>query len=158
MNKQAFYFFLIIFSTIINACGQQNNLSQQLIGEWRNESLRIKINSFNNTDSTITSESKNVAEWEKNLHIRPIRTFYKSDGTYYSEYRTLSDSIFRRPSGTWVIKGDSITMNELQPEKAVFKLHVFIKNSIATFQGLIDFDGDGKMDDEYFGTQRKFSK
>jgi len=158
MNKLAFYLLLIIFSIAINAYGQQNNLSELLVGEWRNESLKIKINSFNNTDSIIISESKNVTEWEKNLHIRPIRTFFKPDGTYYSEYRTLGDSIFRKTSGTWVIEGDSIIMNELQPEKAFFKLHISINNNLAIFQGVIDFDGDGKMDDEYFGTQRKFSK
>jgi len=155
MNTLVFYLFVAISSIALHASGQTNNLSQQLIGEWRNESLKIKINSFNNTDSTITSESKNATEWEKNLHIKPIRTFFKSDGTYYSEYRTLGDSLFRKPSGTWIIKGDSIIMNELQPEKGVFKLHVSINNDIATFQGLIDFDGDGKMDDEYFGTQKK---
>lgn len=158
MKKPAFYLFTVICSIAISASGQQNNLSRQLTGEWRNESLKIKINSFNNTDSTITSEAKNVAEWETTLHIRPIRTFFRSDGTYYSEYRTLSDSLFRRPSGTWSIKGDSIIINELLPEKAVFKLHVSIDSDIATFRGLIDFDGDGKADDEYFGTQRKFSK
>jgi len=31
-----------------------------------------------------------------------------------------------------------------------------IEKDVATFTGLIDFDGDGKTDDLYYGRQRKY--
>ena len=49
-------------------------------------------------------------------------------------------------------------MNQLTPEKSTIKLKVSIKNNVATFSGIIDFNGDGKVDDDYFGTQKKFSE
>ena len=96
------------------------------------------------------------ANWEAKLGIKPIRTHFMEDGTYHSEYLNSKDSIVRRPSGTWFIKGDSLTMTELTPEKSVLKVQLKINNDHATFSGLIDFDGEGILNDEYFGVQKRF--
>jgi len=97
------------------------------------------------------------SNWEERLHIKPIRTHFEADGTYYSEYRNLQDSIVRRPSGTWSLKGDSLTMSQLQPEPMQMTLQLQIEKDVATFTGLIDFDGDGKTNDLYYGRQRKYN-
>ena len=47
-------------------------------------------------------------------------------------------------------------MTQLKPSKSILKLHVSISNNKATFSGIIDFEGDGIADDEYYGVQRKF--
>ena len=125
----------------------------QIIGQWRNDSLYIGVDSHNNTDSTIIAET-NSANWEEKLHIKPIRTYFSSDGSYYSEYRNLRDSVFKRPSGTWFIKGDSIIINEVTPESTILRLHLTINGNLATFEGMIDFDGDGHVDERYFGVQK----
>jgi len=95
------------------------------------------------------------SNWEQKLGIKPIRTHFKGDGTYYSEYLNLKDSVVRRPTGLWTLKGDSLTMTEQTPEKATYKFKLKIDKNIGTFSGTIDFEGDGKADDEYYGKQKK---
>lgn len=134
---------------------QQPELKQQLIGEWRNIALRIKRNIHDKVQPAIVEADS--ANWETKLGIKPIRTHFKTDGSYYSEYFNLKDSLIRLASGTWTIKNDSLTMIQLFPDKGIEKVHLTIRNNVATFTGIIDFDGNGKLDDDYFGMQRKFS-
>ena len=96
------------------------------------------------------------SNWEAKLKIKPIRTHFIEDGAYYSDYRNLKDSTVRRPTGAWSLKGDSLTMTQLTPDKSVLKLQLKINNDQATFHGFIDFDGEGVTNDEYFGVQKKF--
>jgi hypothetical protein len=144
----------------INALPQnkllQVTLHQQLIGEWRNQSIRIRLNIYDKAANPVVVEADS-SSWEARLQIKPIRTHFKNDETYTSEYRNLKDSVIKTASGKWDIKGDSLTMNQLQPEKSTLKLHLSIIKNKATFSGIIDFDGNGKLDDEYFGVQKKFT-
>ena len=162
MNDKKIVFTILVAATLaMIAFGQpgtgypKSSLAQKIVGEWRNQSIKIKINSYRNKDTIVLMEA-NASNWEEKLHIKPIRTFFKADRSYYSEYRDLQDSIIRRPTGEWRTRGDTIVMTELTPEKAVYTFHLSIKKNIATFIGVIDFDGDGKKDDEYYGTQKKF--
>jgi hypothetical protein len=131
----------------------RSSLTSQLIGEWRNVYVKIIIHNKTKPVSTMEADSTN---WEARLGIKPIRTHFMEDGSYYSEYRNAKDSLVRRPSGTWNIKGDSLTMMQLKPDKYVLKVHVKIENDHATFSGRIDFDGEGIWNDEYLGIQKKF--
>ncbi|MDB5088938.1 MAG: hypothetical protein JWR09_2932 [Mucilaginibacter sp.] len=131
----------------------QNSLTSRLIGEWCNVYVKIIIHNKNKPAATMEADSTN---WEARLGIKPIRTHFTEDGAYYSEYRNPKDSLVRRASGTWNIKGDSLTMTQLKPDKSVLKLQVKISNDHATFNGRIDFDGEGIVNDEYLGIQKKF--
>lgn len=116
----------------------------------------MKIIIHNKTKSAATTMEADSTNWEARLGIKPIRTHFMEDGTYYSEYRNKKDSLVRRPSGTWSIKGDSLTMTQLKPDQSLLKVQVKINNDHASFSGLIDFDGEGVWNDEYFGVQKKF--
>lgn len=94
--------------------------------------------------------------WEARLKIKPIRTHFKANGSYYSEYANLKDSIIRKVTGTWALKADSIIMTQLTPDKTVTRLHMAIADNVATFSGMIYFIGSGKANDSYLGRQRKF--
>ena len=128
-------------------------LQEPLIGEWRN--VYVKIIIHNKAKPTVTMEADST-NWETRLGIKPIRTHFMEDGSYYSEYRTTNDSLVRRPAGTWSIKGDSLAMAQLTPDKSTLTVHVKINGDHATFHGMIDFDGEGIANDEYFGVQKKF--
>lgn len=94
--------------------------------------------------------------WEALMNMKPIRTFFKADGTYNSEHRNLSDSIVYNPAGKWKITGDSLLMVDTMPQAGVsYKYKVIITDSIAEFFGVEDFDRDGVKDDEYYGRQRR---
>jgi len=122
-------------------------LARALAGEWKNLYVKITIK-----DKVMEADSSN---WEERLHIRPIHTYFNKDGSYRSEYRNLKDSLVRVTSGNWTIEGDTLMMNETAPEVSHMKFELRIEKDIATFRGLIDFDGDGKVDDLYYGRQRK---
>ena len=135
---------------------QQESLRKQLIGEWRNVYVKIRMNIYDKNAQPMIAEADS-SNWETRLQMKPIRTYFKEDNTYYSEYRNLKDSVMRIASGTWSIKDDSLTMLQTKPEASTLKLQVSIKNKHATFSGIIDFAGDGKRDDDYYGIQKKYS-
>lgn len=153
--------FLIVFFLSVTSCEQQKDaeqnkeLSDRVVGEWHNLSLKIRMNTLNNTDSTRVFEV-DERNWEQKMGIRPIRTIYRPDGSYNSEHRNLKDSIIYNPAGRWIILGDTIIMTDTFPERGpAYKYHVRIKGDIAEFTGIEDCDRDGKNDDHYFGVQRK---
>lgn len=131
-------------------------MQEALTGQWRNVYVKMTLHTRtdDNSDTSMVMEADST-NWAARLGIQPIRTYFEKGGTYYSEYRDLKDSIVRRPSGNWSIKGDALTMYQLSPSKTVTTLHVAVTGGRAAFSGLIDFDGDGKLDDAYYGIQRK---
>ena len=124
-----------------------------LIGEWRNVYVKVIIHNKTKPAAAMEADSTN---WEARLRIKPIRTHFMEDGSYYSEYRTPNDSLVRRPAGKWSVKGDSLTMAQLTPDRSTLTVHVKINGDHASFHGMIDFDGEGVANDEYFGIQKKF--
>jgi len=147
----------IISMMICTAFQGKSDIAKQLVGEWRNQYVKIGIASHTPGGKPMVMEA-DTSNWEARIGIKPIRTYFKADGSYYSEYRDLKDSIVRRPAGTWaIIKGDTLVMTQVKPQSSVLKLHISIVKNLATFHGLIDFDGDGKDNDEYYGVQKKFN-
>lgn len=134
---------------------QQNPLYKQLIGEWRNVYVKITMPPSKTGGVSVIMEADS-SNWEARLKIKPIRTHFKADGSYYSEYPNLKDSIVRKVAGTWALKADTLVMTQLTPTKSETRLHIAIANNVATFSGMIDFTGSGKTNDSYLGKQRKF--
>jgi len=129
--------------------------SKQLYGEWRNISMNITT-AYNTAQSTV--EEYKEENWEKELKIKPIRTYYNADGTYMSEYRDLSNVVFNTTAGTWTIKQDSVLLHQTKPEKRSAAYHVKFQNkNIATFTSMLDWTNNGKKDDLYVGKQQRVS-
>ena len=128
-----------------------SQLEQDIVGEWTNVSMRIWVKTYNNSDTSfivdITEES-----WEMKMNVKPILTTIFEDGTYVSEFRNSFDSLIYRPEGTWLVDGDSLIM---QDHQATYKYQIFIDGDRAEFRSLVDWDKDGRADDEYFGIQKK---
>jgi hypothetical protein len=155
---------IIIISFVffgINAC--QNNskteekipieeskpsLSDQIVGEWRNIDINVTIKTETGDSILDVPESK----WEEILNIRPIITNYNEDGTYTSEYRTLTDEVMMTTSGYWKVIGDSLQMTERDVPNYYY---AEMENGIVKFTGYLDWDGDGENDDLYIGRQKK---
>lgn len=157
--KLSFKILLFIIPVLVSCeaeeISENKELEKQLVGEWRNVSLKIKMNTFKNRD-TFRIFEVNENNWEAKMRIQPIRTFYRADGTYNSEHRNLKDSLIYNPAGRWAIQGDTIIMMDTFPERALsYRYKIVIKNNIAEFTGLEDCDRDGNADDDYYGTQRR---
>lgn len=145
---------LVILFALACCTSKENKstLADDLVGEWRNVYLNVTMPTVGNSDSTATTVCDS-SNWEAMLHIKPIHTFFNKDGTYRSEYYTLSDSLFQKTAGTWHFSNDTLIMNE--SNGVTYKLRTTIKNHLAEFDGVLDFDEDGKADDHYVGRQRK---
>lgn len=128
-----------------------SQLEQQFVGEWSNVSMKVWVKTYNNSD---TSFIVDITEdnWELKMNIKPIVTTVYEDGTYMSEFRNSFDSLIYKPEGTWMIDGDTLIMEDHQE---VYKYQIFIDGDQAEFKNMVDWDKDGKADDEYFGVQRK---
>ena len=131
-----------------------SQMEEDFIGEWANVSMRVMVRTYNNSDTSFMVDI-NEDNWELKMNIKPIVTTVFDDGTYISEFRNSFDSLIYKPKGTWIIDGDSLIMEDHQ---AVYRYQIFIDGDRAEFKSLVDWDNDGKNDDEYFGVQRKQGK
>jgi len=130
-----------------------SELERAFVGEWQNVSMRIKVWSYNQSDTSFIVDI-NEDNWDLKMTVKPIITTVYEDGTYTSEFRNSFDSLIYQPKGTWLIDGDSLIMEDHQ---AVYRYQIFIDGDVAEFNSIIDWDGDGELDDEYFGVQKKMN-
>jgi hypothetical protein len=145
-----------ILVLLASACKPRSvtpSLRDALIGEWVNQTLEVELRTYLGKDTTshihVTAQN-----WLETMKMAPIRTRLKRDGTFSSEYRTVTDSLFYFAEGNWEVKKDSLLM-VFKPKMRKVSYHVEIKGQTATFTGILDWDQDGAADDLYMGTQRK---
>lgn len=151
---------IFLASLVLFACNNNGNnkqeaassLDRQLLGEWNNLSIHVDIQSKNNTDSNEVF-SVDRPEWEQKLRIKPIRTFFREDSTWNSAHYTLNDSLEYNPSGKWWMEGTTLVMLQQLPSPDTTSYTLKIQADTATFEGLLDWDMDGKKDDRYLGRQ-----
>lgn len=157
--------YLLLITLSLASCANDNTSKTEtgeaaatdLIGEWNNLSIKVDINSKNNTDSTDTFEAAQP-HWEEKLKIRPIRTFFRTDSTWNSAHYNLKDSLFYNPSGKWWINRDQLVMLQTFPSPDTTTYLLTITKDTATFDAMLDWDSDGKKDDRYFGRQVKVKR
>ena len=130
---------------------------ERLIGEWNNLSIRININSKNNSDSNEIFEVER-SRWEQTLEIKPIRTFFRPDSTWNSAHYNLNDSLVYNPAGKWWIENDKLIMLQNFPSPDTTGYALIFTNDTASFEGNVDWDIDGSKDDVYFGKQIKVNR
>lgn len=146
---------LSVFFSCGETPGTTNETStQQLIGEWNNLSIKVDINSNNNSDSNEVFEV-NLAEWEEKLKIKPIRTFFRKDSSWNSAHYNLKDSLVYNPSGKWWVENDKLVMVQQFPSVDTTTYSFLLEKDTVSFECIIDWDMDGKKDDKYFGKQVK---
>jgi hypothetical protein len=149
-------FVLLVLAVFVFSCREETKAvdPRLLYGQWRNVTMKLHMNTYKGSDSTFNLDV-NESNWEKVFNIRPIRTFFWSDGTYNSMHYNLRDSLVYNPSGQWRLVKDSIFMVDTFPVKGpVYKYKLKTDGKMAEFTGVEDLDGDGQADDDYFGTQQ----
>ncbi len=124
-------------------------------GKWTTDKVRVKINSLDNTerDSTIIVSSEN---FKSELGIESNIGYYYPDGTYKDIYYANKDSVLLETSGKWMMQGaDSLVVRQEVPTTREHIYFVKFKRDKGIFKGLVDWDGDGKQDDEFVGIATK---
>lgn len=126
----------------------------QLSGKWKTVGLNVIMHTVHNMkhDSVI---SANSANWEQQTEMEPIIFDFYKNGTFSTEYRDVLDSLQYRGTGIWRLKGqDSLLLYSSQAAKTYTYTYTF-KNDSAFFHTVLDFDGDGKADDEMVSIVQK---
>ncbi|MBO0321542.1 hypothetical protein J0X14_04465 [Muricauda sp. CAU 1633] len=121
-------------------------LNDQILGTWENVSMQIQFY----TNDSIFNVPK--GEWENILKIKPIKTTYLKDGSYESKYFDLNDSLLFAMKGKWKIQSDSLYLISTEGTNA-YKFDV--SGSLATFTGILDWDGDSLAQELYKGVQKR---
>ncbi len=116
--------------------------------------MHVTIHTFANTDSTVIMDF-DEEDLRTRFKLKPMITVLNDDGTYFLEYRAQNDSLVARPTGEWSVKDDSIRFHQLTPTEYLYSYHVTMMPDKAEFRGMMDYDGDGKSDDEMIALSRK---
>ena len=133
----------------------QPDLKKALPGIWESVSIRVKVNTAENLDTSYIFEVPEQ-NWEQMLGIKPIRTYYELDNKYRTEYISRNDSITNVKRGIWNTFGDTLML--IEPDVSYQYSVRILSNGLAEFNSLLDWDGDGQEDDEYTGIQRLVSR
>ncbi len=129
---------------------ESNIKKDQLLGQWYNESLTVKIGALDGTVDSLFSVP--AGQWEAVLGIKPILTTYTEDGKFNSDYISLEGEVLQSKTGKWELKGDSLFLTEDGQTTAYF---FDWREGKAGFIGYLDWDNDGHPDDLYEGIQVK---
>jgi hypothetical protein len=128
----------------------------KLIGRWESLTMFVKVTSaYGVKDSSIVYQVIRD-DWEKKTNSKPIELNLGADQRYSLTYRNLQSVVTRTTSGKWKITaGDTMVFMQEVPHQELIRYHVTLNNDVAVFKGKLDFDKDGKADDEYVASSRK---
>lgn len=143
--------FIGLLALGLAACSTSDIDKELLLGTWKNTSLKVKVNTIQNQDSTSWLIARR-GQWEEVLKIKPIETTYSSDGSFQSVYTSLDNQSLGTEKGRWRLKGDSLILSSDNYNHS-YKLE-WVENELR-FTAWLDWDQDGKKDDLYSGLQMK---
>ncbi len=138
----------------LGGCARKDTLESKLPGRWINVSLHVTVNTYRNTDSTLVMDF-NEEDLQKRFPTKPAVTTLNEDGTYFTEYRSQSDSLLARPTGEWSVKGDTLTFRQLTPNEFLYLYHIRLVGDRMELRTMTDYDNDGKFDDEVVSVAKK---
>lgn len=116
------------------------------MGTWSNLSMKI---TYLDMDSVYEVPK---GQWEEMLNIQPIKTTYRSDSTFQSEYFKLDGAPLFTSTGEWYLRDDSLY---LVSQGVVTAYKFTIENNVGRFVGILDWNEDGKRSELYDGRQQK---
>ncbi|HNP07744.1 MAG TPA: hypothetical protein PKN99_08950 [Cyclobacteriaceae bacterium] len=154
MKKYLFVFIILFSCSSKSGENRESYKFESLVSEWRNLTLKVELDKKQGRPSSIFEVNENT--WEEQLQIRPIRTYFRNDGTFNSEHFNLQDSLVLNPSGSWTATDGEVTMMTTQPFSDTTTCTYTIKGNVVTFGCWVDWDEDGEKDDWYLGTQQKY--
>ncbi len=142
------------FALLSPGCSKKDDLAGKLVGRWQTMSLHVTVHTYHNTDSTMVIDF-NEEDLQKRFPTKPVVTTMNDDGTYFTEYRSQSDSLLARPTGEWSLHGDSLTFRQLTPQEFSYVYHIRLVGEHMELRTMTDYDQDGKADDEVVSVAKK---
>lgn len=159
MKKALSYITIALFFGATISCTEERknpmvNTKSFFEGKWQAKRLAVLIHTvFGGTADSALLVGPD--EFINKLHVKPHTLEFFADGSYSEKYYNDIDSVILANSGTWRTQLDTLKLTQIQPFNKVSD-YKFIPNvdSLGNSKGLnlyqiVDFDFDGKADDEY---------
>lgn len=159
--------FCLGFIIILLVACQQNNssdtseeppaldLTSTLPGTWELVSIKVNVNSYENTDSSFVQEITEE-QWEKIFYVKPARTYFELDNKYRRAHIDMGENVMSEARGMWNVFNDTLMM--IEPDATYQYIVRQQPNGLLQFSAVLDWDSDGQEDDEYLGIQRYISR
>ncbi len=157
--------FLLLTVLILSSCQSEPqsqdaevdtlDLAKTLPGTWEMVSIRVQVNSFENTDSSYVQEIKEE-EWEKVFFVKPVKTYFNLDNKYRRAYFNMNGEVVSEDRGMWNVFNDTLMM--IEPNVTYQYIISQQPSGLLQFSSLLDWDSDGQEDDKYLGVQRYVSR
>lgn len=157
---------MISLSLLISSCAndadnkgktQKPDLQEALLGTWEAVSIQVDV---------LTPEGEEAEEpyqfviaeneWETKIGTEPILSYYEADNNSFRWVYRLAgtEEPMSTTRGKWFVHGDTV---RIVTETDTYDYLVTLKDGLATFKNMQDWDGDGAVDDAYIGVHRKIS-
>jgi hypothetical protein len=150
-----------IFSCQSNTPTEESNESQfpltqdDLYGKWQILSFKVTYNALLGIpDSQYVFEVKEE-NWQQILATKPTISYFYQNNTFRQEFIDNNNVPYDTIRGIWNLLGDTLML--ISPT-ASYTYQVSLQSNRAIYSSIIDWDGDGEEDDEYFAIYKQLSK
>jgi hypothetical protein len=127
-----------------------HNMDPELVklmaGNWEAAYLHVTIAD----DDTSIVMHVEAPDFPDKLGIQNNYTTYYDDGTYLSSYVSTNGVVMMEEGGTWEITADSLFITQ-DDSDVLYRYTYEFRGDTATWETLVDWDGDGAMDDHMIG-------
>ena len=121
-------------------------LSEALLGTWETVEMEATANSYEGRDTTVRTVIRE-ADWGKMYGSKPPRTVFTADGKLRRTYYNVNGQETDVTHGLWKVRGtDSLFV--IEPNTTLSYRHQ-LDGSRLTLTGVVDWDYDGRADDDY---------
>ena len=148
--------FLVVFVCFYQCNSPSNSASTNtnlpldslLIGEWESVQLNILVNSFQQQPDSSFRINVEPGEWTAKLGLNKSVTTFNSDHKFTRIDFDVAQNIKAEGKGIWNLFGDTTLL--FIERDATYRYDISYTKDRIVLESLLDWDGDGEADDEYF--------
>ncbi len=129
--------------------------SERILGTWETVEVEATSPTYQGLDTTVHQIIRE-ADWGRLYGVRPSRTVYTNDGKLKRTYYNSAGQVTDVTNGLWREKGtDSLLVIE---PNTTLNYRYQLEGERLTLTGVIDWDYDGEVDDDYRAILRLVSR
>ena len=131
------------------------DISKELLGTWETVEVDVRYNTYQQRDTTFR-ETIREADWNRLFGVRPARTEFTPDGKHKRIHRLNDGQVSDITNGVWKAQGqDSLFI--IEPNKTLYYAYELDGDRLV-LTGVVDYDLDGQVDDDYRSVMRLVSR
>lgn len=160
-----YFFVLAIILVTLTACSNEPDTAKEaekidmekaILGTWEAISIHVQVHSPEGEEGDLYEFAIEENEWQNKIGTEPILSYYEAENnTFRWVYRLAgTEEPMSTTRGKWFVHGDTL---RIVTETDTYDYLVSLKDGLAEFKNMQDWDGDGAVDDDYTALHRKIS-